>query len=113
VPRNERGELECLEKLVNKYERGQIQCVDWLDRLAFKAMERIKERESSKIEVCICTWLSISVVLNIMLFSRVVKETYKNTDGGTEYKGLATETYRMPFLMLGLDLSPTTLFSKM
>ncbi|KAM5569942.1 hypothetical protein ABKV19_017123, partial [Rosa sericea] len=70
VPRNERGELECLEKLVNKYERGQIQCVDWLDRLAFKAMERIKERESSKIEVCICTWLSISVVLNIMLFSR-------------------------------------------
>ncbi|KAL6187502.1 hypothetical protein ACLB2K_038900 [Fragaria x ananassa] len=48
VPRNERGELERLEKLVNKYERGQIQCVDWLDRLAFKAMERIKERESSK-----------------------------------------------------------------
>lgn len=48
VPRLERGELERLEKLVNKYERGQIQCVDWLDRLAFKAMERIKERESSK-----------------------------------------------------------------
>ncbi|KAB2609647.1 phosphatidylinositol 3-kinase [Pyrus ussuriensis x Pyrus communis] len=48
VPRHERGELERLEKLVNRYERGQIQCVDWLDRLAFKAMERIKERESSK-----------------------------------------------------------------
>ncbi|KAL6294506.1 hypothetical protein ACE6H2_002648 [Prunus campanulata] len=48
VPRHERGELERLEKLVNRYERGQIQCVDWLDRLAFKAMERIKERESSR-----------------------------------------------------------------
>ncbi|GER33568.1 phosphatidylinositol 3-kinase [Striga asiatica] len=31
-----------------KYERGQIQRVDWLDRLAFKAMEKIKERESIK-----------------------------------------------------------------
>lgn len=48
VPRNERGELERLEKLVNKYERGQIQRVDWLDRLAFKSMERIKELESCK-----------------------------------------------------------------
>ncbi|KAJ6749100.1 PHOSPHATIDYLINOSITOL 3-KINASE CATALYTIC SUBUNIT TYPE 3 [Salix purpurea] len=48
VPKHERGELERLEKLVNKYERGQIQCVDWLDRLTFKAMEKIKERENSK-----------------------------------------------------------------
>ncbi|GAV61020.1 LOW QUALITY PROTEIN: Arf domain-containing protein/PI3_PI4_kinase domain-containing protein/PI3Ka domain-containing protein/PI3K_C2 domain-containing protein [Cephalotus follicularis] len=48
VPRHERGELERLEKLVNKYERGQIQRVDWLDRLAFKSMERIKERESCR-----------------------------------------------------------------
>ncbi|KAG5048676.1 hypothetical protein JHK85_009779 [Glycine max] len=48
VPRHERGELERLEKLVNKYERGQIQRVDWLDRLTFKTMERIKERESLK-----------------------------------------------------------------
>ncbi|CAJ1931444.1 unnamed protein product [Sphenostylis stenocarpa] len=48
VPRHERGELERLEKLVNKYERGQIQRVDWLDRLTFKSMDRIKERESLK-----------------------------------------------------------------
>ncbi|KAK7829511.1 phosphatidylinositol 3-kinase [Quercus suber] len=48
VPRHERGELERLEKLENKYERGQIQRVDWLDRLTIKAKERIKERESSK-----------------------------------------------------------------
>lgn len=33
---------------MNKYERGQIQRVDWLDRLTFKTMERIKERESLK-----------------------------------------------------------------
>lgn len=46
VPRHERGELERLEKLMNKYERGQIQRVDWLDRLTFKAIEKIKERES-------------------------------------------------------------------
>ncbi|XP_059656126.1 phosphatidylinositol 3-kinase, root isoform isoform X2 [Cornus florida] len=48
VPKEERGEVERLEKLVNKYERGQIQRVDWLDRLAFKAMEKIKERESGR-----------------------------------------------------------------
>ncbi|XP_044493712.1 phosphatidylinositol 3-kinase, root isoform isoform X2 [Mangifera indica] len=48
VPRNERGELERLEKLVNKYERMQIQHIDWLDRLTFKAMDGIKERESCR-----------------------------------------------------------------
>lgn len=48
VPKHERGEVERLEKLVNKYERGQIQCVDWLDRLTFKAMEKIKELENCK-----------------------------------------------------------------
>lgn len=34
---------------MNKYERGQIQRIDWLDRLAFKAMDKVKERESNKI----------------------------------------------------------------
>lgn len=40
--------MERLEKHVNKYERGQIQRIDWLDRLTFKAMERIKEQESCR-----------------------------------------------------------------
>ncbi|KAK9119728.1 hypothetical protein Scep_017821 [Stephania cephalantha] len=48
VPRHERGELERVEKLLNKYERGQIQPIDWLDRLTFQAIEKTKERESSK-----------------------------------------------------------------
>ncbi|KAK4789405.1 hypothetical protein SAY86_020724 [Trapa natans] len=48
VPRNERGELERLEKLMNKYERGQIQRIDWLDRLAFRSIEKVKEQESTR-----------------------------------------------------------------
>lgn len=40
--------MERLEKLVNKYERMQIQHIDWLDRLTFKAMDGIKERESCR-----------------------------------------------------------------
>ncbi|XP_077244146.1 vacuolar protein sorting 34 isoform X2 [Tasmannia lanceolata] len=48
VPRHERGEMERLAKLLNKYERGQIQRIDWLDNLAFKSMEKIMERESSR-----------------------------------------------------------------
>ncbi|CAA3031722.1 Phosphatidylinositol 3-kinase, root isoform [Olea europaea subsp. europaea] len=48
VPKEEWGELERLEKLQNKYERGQIQRIDWLDRLAFKAIEKIKECEIIK-----------------------------------------------------------------
>ena len=31
-------------------------------------------------------------------------------DGGTEHKNIFTETSRMPFLMLGLDLPPPPLF---
>lgn len=46
VPKSERGEIERLEKLVNKYERGQIPRIEWLDELAFRAIEKIKERES-------------------------------------------------------------------
>ncbi|PON80701.1 Ubiquitinyl hydrolase [Parasponia andersonii] len=34
----------------------------------------------------------------------------KPTDGVTENNGVITETYRMPFLMLGLDLPPPPLF---
>lgn len=32
------------------------------------------------------------------------------TDGGTKSNGIVTESYRMPFLMLGLDLPPPPLF---
>jgi hypothetical protein len=39
-----------LERLVNKYERGQIQHVDWLDRLAFSAMDKAKEKECDRKE---------------------------------------------------------------
>lgn len=53
VPKEERGELERLEKLMNKYERGQIQRIDWLDRLAFKAIDKIKERESGRNDSCL------------------------------------------------------------
>lgn len=48
VPRHERGELERLEKLMNKFDRGQIQSIDWLDRLMLKSFDTIKEEESSK-----------------------------------------------------------------
>ncbi|XP_062191805.1 phosphatidylinositol 3-kinase, root isoform-like isoform X2 [Phragmites australis] len=48
VPKNDRGEIERLERLVNKYERGQMQHVDWLDRLAFSAMEKAKEKECER-----------------------------------------------------------------
>ena len=46
MPKHERGEVERLEKLLNKYERGQLRHIDWLDRLAFKSIEKIKETES-------------------------------------------------------------------
>nr|GEY41186.1 phosphatidylinositol 3-kinase, root isoform [Tanacetum cinerariifolium] len=49
VPKEEHGELERLEKLVNKYERRQIHRVNWLDRLAFKVMDKIKDLGRSKI----------------------------------------------------------------
>lgn len=40
--------MERLEKLMNKYERGQIQHIDLLDHLTFKSMEKIKERENAR-----------------------------------------------------------------
>ena len=33
---------------MNKFERGQIQSIDWLDRLMLKSLDKIKEQESSK-----------------------------------------------------------------
>ncbi|KAF3329023.1 phosphatidylinositol 3-kinase, root isoform isoform X1 [Carex littledalei] len=50
VPKQERGEVERLERLVNKYERGQIQRIDWLDRLAFNAIDEIKKKDGNKPE---------------------------------------------------------------
>ncbi|KAJ7556475.1 hypothetical protein O6H91_05G085500 [Diphasiastrum complanatum] len=48
VPKTERGELERLEKLLNKYERGQLEHIPWLDKLTMKAMELVKEEESKR-----------------------------------------------------------------
>jgi phosphatidylinositol 3-kinase len=48
VPKHERGEVERLEKLTNKFERGLVPHIDWLDRLTFKAVEEIKEAESKR-----------------------------------------------------------------
>uniref|UniRef100_A0A803NYT0 Uncharacterized protein n=1 Tax=Cannabis sativa TaxID=3483 RepID=A0A803NYT0_CANSA len=38
------------------------------------------------------------------------KEDGEELDGVTQHNGIFTETYRMPFLMLGLDLPPPPLF---
>eukprot|EP01130_Rhizamoeba_saxonica_P001234 TRINITY_DN11120_c0_g1_i1.p1 TRINITY_DN11120_c0_g1~~TRINITY_DN11120_c0_g1_i1.p1 ORF type:complete len:820 (-),score=165.41 TRINITY_DN11120_c0_g1_i1:36-2366(-) len=40
-------EIDRLEKLIKKYERGQIQHVDWLDKLAFRAFEKVNEATES------------------------------------------------------------------
>lgn len=41
--------MERIENLINKYERGQIQRIDWLDNLAFRAVEKVVERENSRL----------------------------------------------------------------
>ncbi|KAL6660884.1 hypothetical protein ACP70R_000268 [Stipagrostis hirtigluma subsp. patula] len=61
VPKNERGEIERLERLLNKYERGQIQHVDWLDRLAFSAMEKAKDSAMRIWSKFLCTNPSIVI----------------------------------------------------
>ena len=48
MPKHERGEVERLEKLTNKYERGLVPRIDWLDRLTFKAIEEVKDAESKR-----------------------------------------------------------------
>ncbi|XP_066361256.1 phosphatidylinositol 3-kinase, root isoform-like [Miscanthus floridulus] len=45
IPKNERSEMERLDRLVNKYEKGQIQHVDWLDHLTFNAAELLANKE--------------------------------------------------------------------
>ena len=37
--------MERLDRLVNKYEKGQIQHVDWLDHLTFNAVELLANKE--------------------------------------------------------------------
>lgn len=59
--------MERLERLVNKYERGQIQQIDWLDRLTFKAMDKIKDRENLSSDNS-----HLSVVVNFCTFEHRV-----------------------------------------
>eukprot|EP00897_Mesotaenium_endlicherianum_P004521 jgi/Mesen1/4097/ME000215S03375 len=43
LPSSTPGKLDRLEKLVSKFDRGELARCDWLDRLAFKAYERMRE----------------------------------------------------------------------
>ncbi|GAA6055617.1 hypothetical protein JCM3770_006727 [Rhodotorula araucariae] len=45
-----RDEMGRLEKLVKKHERGDITRLDWLDKLAFRQIEKIHKAESEKSE---------------------------------------------------------------
>ncbi|KAH7106460.1 phosphatidylinositol 3-kinase [Auriculariales sp. MPI-PUGE-AT-0066] len=45
-----RDEMGRLEKLVKKYERGDLQSVEWLDKLAFRRMEEVHSEETAKSE---------------------------------------------------------------
>ncbi|THH11009.1 hypothetical protein EW145_g927 [Phellinidium pouzarii] len=45
-----KDEMGRLEKLVKKYERGDLQKCDWLDKLAFRRMEEIHASEAKKLE---------------------------------------------------------------
>ncbi|KAJ1699248.1 hypothetical protein LUZ63_007760 [Rhynchospora breviuscula] len=47
VPKHQRGEVERLDRLVNKYDRGHIPRIDWLDRLAFNAIDQIKKNQAN------------------------------------------------------------------
>lgn len=48
LPKHERGELERLEKVVARYDRGQVAPAEWLDRLAFQAIERVRADEGRR-----------------------------------------------------------------
>ncbi|EJD49671.1 phosphatidylinositol 3-kinase [Auricularia subglabra TFB-10046 SS5] len=45
-----RDEMGRLEKLMKKYEKGDLQSVEWLDKLAFRRMEEIHAEETAKSE---------------------------------------------------------------
>ncbi|KAJ6498012.1 atypical/PIKK/PI3K protein kinase [Mycena vitilis] len=46
----ERDEMGRLEKLVKKYERGDLQKSDWLDKMAWRKMEEVHAAETAKSE---------------------------------------------------------------
>ncbi|CAI5469420.1 unnamed protein product [Closterium sp. Yama58-4] len=48
VPKEEQGETERLERLVNRYDRGQMARADWLDDLAFSTIDTILEGEEKE-----------------------------------------------------------------
>lgn len=45
-----RDEMGRLEKLIKKYEKGDLPSVEWLDKLAFRRMEEIHAEETAKSE---------------------------------------------------------------
>jgi phosphatidylinositol 3-kinase len=45
---NDKNQMQRLAKLVKKHPNGQIQKVDWLDRLTFPEISRINEQEKKQ-----------------------------------------------------------------
>ncbi|XP_024518652.1 phosphatidylinositol 3-kinase VPS34 [Selaginella moellendorffii] len=59
VPEGERGEGERLDKLLSKYERGDIEHIDWLDNSALKAIDKImaeQKKSSTHIFLTVKLW---------------------------------------------------------
>ncbi|CAG8459059.1 12986_t:CDS:10 [Ambispora leptoticha] len=44
----DRGEMDRLEKLIKRYDKNDIDRLEWLDNLAFRQIEKINQRESAK-----------------------------------------------------------------
>lgn len=47
VPASERGQLERLERLLRRFNRGEVPSVPWLDRLAFAEIATLRAREQA------------------------------------------------------------------
>ncbi|XP_055390617.1 phosphatidylinositol 3-kinase catalytic subunit type 3 [Condylostylus longicornis] len=80
-----KSQMQRLGKLAKKHRNGQIQKVDWLDRLTFREIEMINEREKRMSDYL---YLMIEFPV-IYVDDKIYSVVYFEPDGDTTYKFVA------------------------
>ncbi|KAI5477975.1 phosphoinositide 3-kinase [Pseudohyphozyma bogoriensis] len=94
----ERDEMGRLEKLVKKHQRGDVKRVDWLDKAAFREIEKVHKEESAKSE-------------NLFLYVDLPRFDFPVVFSEPDYP-LPTLPTLLPTLNLPLPTNPSFSFSQ-
>jgi phosphatidylinositol 3-kinase len=66
-------EIDRIEKLIKKYDRKQIEHVEWLDRMAFRAIEKINAQTDNEIITKLALFIAFPDLEHPVVFHQKVR----------------------------------------